>query len=85
MQGQLQGFVACNPNEPLTPCQPAVFDVTVMGSGIALANFQVFVGRSVAYGFRDSVSEPVPEPATLGLFGVGALALSALRKRRQRK
>src|SRR5215213_11669397 len=84
MVGHLQGFVACNPNEPLTPCQPAVFDVTVMGSGIALANFQVFVGRSVVYAFDEPVPE-VPEPATLGLFGAGLLGLNAIRKRRQHK
>ena len=84
MVGQLQGFVACNPNEPLTPCQPAVFDVTVMGSGIASANFPFFAGRSVVYAFDEPVPE-VPEPATLGLFGAGLLGLNAIRKRRQHK
>lgn len=81
MQGQLQGFLACDPAAPFTPCQPAVFDITVNGSGIALANFQFFGTRSVTYAFSD----PVPEPATLGLFGAGLLALNALRKRRQHK
>ena len=81
MQGQLQGLIPCDPAAPLTPCQPPVFDITVNGSGIALANFQFFGSRSVIYAF----AEPVPEPATLSLFGVGVLALNALRKRRQRK
>ena len=79
MQGQLQGFIPCDP-EPFIPCQQ-VFDITLIGSGSANANFQFFGTRSVAY----SVVEPVPEPATLRLFGVGVLALNALRKRRQRK
>lgn len=81
MQGQLQGLIACDPAAPFTPCQPPVFDVTLIGSGIASANFQFFGTRSVIYAF----AEPVPEPATLGLFGAGVLALNALRKRRQRK
>ena len=81
MQGQLQGLIACDPAAPFTPCQPPVFDITVVGSGIASANFQFFGTRSVVYAF----AEPVPEPATLGLFGVGVLALNAVRKRRQRK
>ena len=81
MQGQLQGFIACDPAAPFTPCQPPVFDITVIGSGIASANFQFFGTRSVSYAF----AEPVPEPATLGLFGVGVLALNAVRKRRQPK
>jgi hypothetical protein len=81
MQGQLQGFIACDPSAPFTPCPTPVFDITVVGSGIASANFQFFGTRSVSYAF----TEPVPEPATLGVFGVGVLALNAVRKRRQRK
>jgi len=81
MTGQLQGFLACDPAAPFTPCQPAVFDITVNGSGIALANFQFFGTRSVVYTFSD----PVPEPATLGLLGVGVLALNTFPKRWQRK
>ena len=80
MQGQLTGFIPCDPSQPFVPCQQ-VFDITVNGSGIASANFQFFGTRSVIYAF----SEPVPEPATLGLFGVGLLALNALQKRAHRK
>jgi hypothetical protein len=79
MQGQLTGFIPCDPSQPFVPCQQ-VFDITLNGSGIATANFQFFGTRSVVYAF----SEPVPEPATLGLFGVGLLALNSLRKRRRR-
>jgi hypothetical protein len=77
MEGQLQGFIPCDP-EPFIPCQQ-VFDITLMGSGIAHADFQFFGTRSVAYAF----AEPVPEPATMGLLGVGLLALNAFRKRRR--
>ena len=78
MVGTLQGFIPCTPNEPFAACQQ-VFDITVMGSGIASANFQFFGSRSVSYAFTD----PVPEPATLGLLGVGLLAV--WRKRKHRK
>jgi len=83
MTGQLQGFLACDPAAPFTPCQPPVFDITVNGSGIANANFQFFGTRSVGYGFNEP--EAVPEPATLSLLGAGLLALNTFRKRRQRK
>jgi hypothetical protein len=79
MTGQLQGFIPCSPADPFAACQQ-VFDISVLGSGNANANFQFFGTRSVAYAFN----QPVPEPATLGLFGVGLLALNVLRKHRRR-
>ncbi len=78
MTGQLQGFIPCSEAEPFAACQQ-VFDVTVNGSGIAHANFQFFGTRSVVYEFSD----PVPEPATLGLLGAGLLGILKIRKRRQ--
>ncbi len=80
MQGQFIGFTPC----PGTLRCNQVFDITVTGSGIATATFLQFGRRSAAYVFSPAV-EPVPEPATLGLLGIGLSAVFAKVRRRHRK
>lgn len=80
MQGQFIGFTPC----PGTLRCNQVFDITVTGSGIATATIPQFGRRTAVYVFSPAV-EPVPEPATLGLLGIGLSAVFAKVRRRHRK
>lgn len=74
MQGQLIGTIRCPGVDPSLNCTQQVFDITLNGTGIARATLPQFGPGLVVYQFSPA-AEPVPEPGTLGLLGVGLLAL----------
>jgi len=81
MQGQLTGTIRC-PGGPFG-CTQQVFDISVNGSGIASATIPQSGPAAVIYNFSPG-PEAVPEPATLGLFGIGLSGLFAAIRRKHR-
>jgi len=80
MEGQLTGFIRCPGS--LSPCSQQIFDISLNGSGIATATLPASGNGLVIYRFAPA-SEPVPEPATLGLLGVGLFALKRFYRSRR--
>ena len=75
--GHLIGWIPCAPPLQAFRCTN-VFDVPLIASGIAFANVPQTGAGTVLYAF----SEPVPEPASLGLLGAGLFALYYKRRKR---
>jgi len=79
MTGTVTGFGQC-PQVPLDPgCRIQLFSITVNGSGIVTADSIVQPHPRVVFNFQ-----PVPEPATLGLLGIGFLALQGFYRSRKK-
>jgi hypothetical protein len=80
MEGTVTGFERC-PQDPLNPgCRVQVFSITVNGSGIVTADAVAQPHPRVVYNFQ-----PVPEPAALGLFGIGLLAATGFYRSRVKR
>jgi hypothetical protein len=75
--GHLIGWIPCAPPLQMFRCTN-VFDVPLTASGFAFARVPQTGAGTVLYAF----SEPVPEPASLGLLGAGLFALYYKRRKR---
>jgi hypothetical protein len=75
--GHLIGWIPCAPPLQMFRCTN-VFDVPLTASGFAFARVPQTGAGTVLYAF----SEPVPEPASLGLLGAGLSALYYKRRKR---
>ena len=81
MQGQLTGTIRCPEGPP--GCIQQVFDISLVGSGIANATIPQSGPATVIYNFSPA-AEAVPEPATLALLGIGLSGLFASVRRKHR-